>query len=113
MKKYVYPLILLLASSVLLMLIRTYTSFEGKEALLNILTLLLLFSFGASLNDHHKTREDTWLKKMIIMVVFVLVALVYLNILNISFLNTAFSFLGFTSVIYHMLFIYFGYIFFS
>ncbi len=113
MRKYGLPFLILLLGSFGLQLVREYVYVSFKETLLAILTALLLFIFGASLNDHKKTRNDTWLKKMLIMFVYIAFILIYLNVIRIDAISVAMATIGFTNVIYYMLFIYFGYIFFS
>lgn len=113
MRKYGLPFLILIAGSFLLGLAREYIYFSFKEELLTVLTALLLFGFGAALNDHRKTRGDTWLKKMIIMFLFIVFLLIYMGVIRFNFITVALSTLGFTNVIWYMLFIYFGYIFFS
>ena len=112
MKKYGIPFLIIIVASFLMSLIRKHLYVQGLETFLTVLTIVLAFVFGASLNDHRSTRGDTWLKKMIIMFLFVLVALIYFGVINVTFINHAFSFLGFTNIIYYFLFIWFGYLFF-
>ena len=113
MRKYGLPLLILFVSSFLLEIIRQYVYVSFKAGFLTVILAILLFAFGASLNDHRKTRGDTWLKKMIFMFIFVIFVLLQMRVVHFDFIDIAFSTIGFTDVIYQMMYIYLGYVFFS
>lgn len=112
MKRYLKPLGWLIVTSLVLLLIRNYVHFDGVNTFYNIVAALLLFVFGTSMCEYHKTRGDTWLKKMIIMFLFVVTILLHLQVINIPVVNSVLETIGVTSLVYRLLFIYFGYIFF-
>ena len=90
-----------------------YLTFESKQLVGNILWTLLLFIFGATLNDHPKKGGDTWIRKFAVTIVYVLVLLQFLGIFKIAVINNALAAIGVNSIVYYMLFIYFGYLFFA
>ena len=112
MRRYVKPLCWLIITSLILLLIRNYVHFDGVEVMYNVFAALLLFLFGTSMCEHQKTRGDTWLKKMIVMFLFVMTVLLHLHVINIPVVNSVLETIGVTTLVYRLLFIYFGYIFF-
>ena len=113
MKKYGLPFLIIIISAFISEMIRQYVYFSFKAGFLAVVLAILLFAFGASLNDHRKTRGDTWLKKMIIMFLFVVFVLLQLRVVHFDFIDIAFSTIGFTDMIYYMMYVYLGYVFFS
>lgn len=113
MKKYGLPFLILIGGSFLIQLVRNYIFVSFKSTLISILTAILLFGFGISLHERKRKSGDTWLKKMIIMFVYVVFLLIYLGTINIPVINSTLETIGFTSVVYYMLFIYLGFVFFS
>ncbi len=112
MKKYGVPFLILVIGSFLLHLIRANVSFSGKDTLLTVLLAVLAFVFGACLNGSKGSRGDTWVKKMIVMFIFIFMVLVYMGIVRIPVLNQALNFIGVTSSIYLLLFVWLGFLFF-
>ncbi len=112
MKKYGLPFIILVVGSFLLHLIRENVSFTGKDTLLAVLMAVLAFMFGACLNSSHSSRGDTWVKKMIVMFLFIFMVLVYLNVIRIGVINQVLGFIGFTDKLYCLLFVWLGFLFF-
>ena len=112
MKKYGIPFILIIAGSFILYLIRTYISFAGKDTLLAVLTAVMAFIFGATLNSSHSSRGDTWIKKMIVMFLFIFFLLIYMGVVRINLITQALNFIGFNSTMYFFLFVWFGFLFF-
>lgn len=112
MKKYILPFLIIIGGSFLLNIIRKSVSIPSVDVLITVLSVILAFVLGASLNDRRSTRGDSWLRKMIIMFLFIAFVLFYLGVIKAGFLNEAFKYLGFTDIIYYFLFIWFGYLFF-
>ena len=113
MRKNGVPLLFIVVGGFVLSMYRNYLFFPGKETVYAVLEAIFLFILGTQLNDHCKTRGDTWLKKMIIMFLFILFVLNYIRVINISSVNIVLDLIGINTLIYYCLFIYFGYIFFS
>ena len=113
MKKYGLPFLILIVGSFLIQLVRNYIFVSFKAVLISVLTAILLFGFGISLHNHKRKKGDTWLKKMLIMFVYVVFVLMYLGTISIPVIDSALETIGFTNVAYYMLFIYLGFVFFS
>ena len=107
------PFLFIVAGGFLLSLYRNYLFFPGKDVVYSVLVAIFLFILGALMNDHKRTRTDTWLKKMLIMFLFVVFVLNYIGVISISSVNIALDLIGVNTLIYYCLFLYFGYIFFS
>lgn len=112
MKKYLFPFLIMIAGTVVISLIRRYFSFSGIGTLLTVLTIVLEFVFGASLNDHRTTKGDTWIKKMLVMMLAVAVVLYYMHVIRIPAVDHALGLIGFTDTAFCLLFIWLGYLFF-
>ena len=105
------PFLVLVAGSFMLHLIRTRVSFSGKETLLTVLTAVLAFVFGACMNAR-SSKGDTWIRKMIVMFLFILMILIYLGIVRIDAVSLALNSVGFTDMMYCLLFVWLGFLFF-
>jgi len=109
MKRYGIPLIVIFVGSFVLSLIDKYLPFSNT--VIYFLKAMLLFIFGVYLSTYSK-KSSGWVKKFIVAGLFVLVLLFDLGFIRIPLFNKILSFVGFNSIIYAMIYIYFGYIFF-
>lgn len=112
MKKYGLPFIVIVISSLVLYAARTYLALQSIDTVMAILTAFALFVFGVYLNQYKSKRNDTWVKKFIVMGLFLLLLLIQTGYINIVIINQFLRIIKATSVVYYMLYIYFGYIFF-
>jgi len=113
MKKYGIPLIVIIVSSLLMYAVRKYINLEicTSELVQAVLSAGSLFVLGVYLNGN-KGRKDTWIKKFIVMAVFILLFLNETGWYIVPFLNDFMYMIGAKKVIYYMLYVYLGYIFF-
>jgi len=111
MKRYGIPLLVIIIGCLMLFGIRNYIFFSFKDSALVILSALLLFVLGISMSNRSK-KSNGWLKKVVILTLMVLMVLIELGVLRISFLSMIFSKIGSVTLIFSMLYIYFGFIFF-
>ncbi|MGI6509662.1 MAG: hypothetical protein ACOX1L_03625 [Erysipelotrichaceae bacterium] len=109
MKRYGIPLIVILAGSLLLSLIQRY--FPVSSTFIYFLKAMLLFIFGVYLSTYSK-KSSGWIKKFVVAGLFVLVLLFDLGLIRVAVFSRILSFVGINSIIYAMIYIYFGYIFF-
>jgi len=111
MRRYGYPLAVIVLGSLVLWLVRTYAFFEFESTVLTILTALVLFLFGISLSNHHKNKNG-WIKKFIVAALAIALLIVQLGLIKIEVISTILTKIGANSVIFYLFYIYFGYIFF-
>ncbi len=109
MKRYGIPLIVILLGSLILSLIQRYFPVSGT--MIYFLKAMLLFIFGVYLSTYSK-KSSGWVKKFVVAGLFVLVLLFDLGLIKVAVFNRILSFVGINSIIYAMIYIYFGYIFF-
>ena len=64
--RYALPCIIMIVSSLLVRLIRTYIQGAFKTELVAIVIALCLFCFGLSLNIKKRSRYESWLKKVLL-----------------------------------------------
>lgn len=112
MKRYGIPLIVIIISSISLYLFGNYAFFAGKETVTVILTALSLFIFGIYLNITKSRKSDSWIKKFIVFSVFILLIVMQLGLFSIKFISVFLNMIGANYLIYCMLYIYLGFIFF-
>ena len=112
-KKYLVPFLAIILSSLVLTLVRSFVFLENKDVLVTIVTAIVMFLYGTTLNDHVRSKNDTWLKKMIIMALFVVALLINAGVINIPTVNKVLQTAGVVTAVWYMLFIYLGYLFFS
>ena len=109
MKRYGLPLFVILIGSFILSLIQRY--FPAGGTMVYFLKAMLLFIFGVYLSTYSR-KSSGWVKKFFVAGVFILVLLFDLGLIRVALLSRILSFVGVNSIIYAMLYIYFGYIFF-
>lgn len=112
MKRYGVPLIVIVVGSLVLFAFRNYLSIPNMNTIYNVLIACLLFMYGVYLNGYKSKKGDTWIKKFIIMALFILLLLNQLGVLYVAMISKVLNMIGATSLIYYMLYIYLGYIFF-
>ena len=109
MKRYGIPLIVIFVGAFVISLTASYLPLSG--AVIYFLKALLLLIFGVYLSPYSR-RSSNWPKKIVVAGLFVLVLLFDLGLIQVALLSRILSFVGFNSIVYAMLYIYFGYIFF-
>lgn len=114
MRKYGYPLFLIIALALSQKLLFDFQ----KDAVGHFLYLTinggLLFSLGLSLNNYKKSRNQTWVKKLIVVLVVVFFFLYQLDLIVVmSQIKVFFNFIGLNEFIIQMIYIYCGWVFFS
>lgn len=109
MKRYGIPLIVIFAGSFVLSLLDRYLPLDGT--VIYFLKAMLLFIYGVYLSTSSR-KSSGWVKKFVVAGLFVLVLLFDLGLIRVALLSRILSFVGVNSIIYAMLYIYFGYIFF-
>ncbi|MGN1398695.1 MAG: amino acid permease [Erysipelotrichaceae bacterium] len=112
MKRYGYPLIVIVLASLLLYLFRTYVSVSDQYTIYIILESLALFIFGVYLNGYKSRKSNGWVKKFIVFFAFMLLVFMQLGIFELKIISVVLSFIRANSIIYFMLYVYLGYIFF-
>lgn len=112
MRRYGFPLIVIVISSIGLYLFKNYAFFVDKGIWTVILTALALFIFGVYLNNAKSKKSDTWIKKFIVFTFFILLVIMQIGLLRIKFISIFLDVIGADSLIYYMFYIYLGYIFF-
>ena len=112
-RRYILPLLLLLALSLGLRWLGVILSGHLGNALLIILRAVLLFSFGMSLNIAKRRRYESWLKKVIVSFVFIFFLVWDMGYVMIPELKQIFNWLGLYGYIVYLIYIYCGYIFFE
>ena len=112
-RRYILPLLLLLALSLGLRWLSLVLTGSLGQALLIILRAVLLFSFGISLNIAKRRRYESWLKKVIVSFVFIFFLVWDLGYVMIPELKTIFDWLGLNGYIVYLIYIYCGYVFFD
>ncbi|HQB32724.1 MAG TPA: hypothetical protein PLI19_05270 [Erysipelotrichaceae bacterium] len=109
MKRYGIPLIVIFAGSFVLSLLDRYLPLDST--VIYFLKAMLLFIYGVYLSTRSR-KSSGWVKKFVVAGLFVLVLLFDLGLIRVALLSRILSFVGVNSIIYAMLYIYFGYIFF-
>ena len=112
MKRYGYPLIVIVFASLILYLFRTYVSVADQYTIYTILQNISLFIFGVYLNGYKGRKSNGWVKKFIVFFVFLILTFMQLSIFELSIISFVLSFIKANSFIYLMLYVYLGYIFF-
>ena len=112
MKRYGYPLIVIVLASLILYLFRTYVSVTDQYTIYTILQNISLFIFGVYLNGYKGRKSNSWVKKFIVFFVFLILTFMQLSIFELSIISFVLSFIKANSFIYLMLYVYLGYIFF-
>lgn len=110
MKKYLFPLLVIVLGTVALMLFDQYINFSWADKGYYILITLVLFLLGASMNSPKKTGLRG-LKMFLVLGIYVALALYYVGFLRIAALDELLSKFQFTTVSFWMVFIYLGFIF--
>ncbi len=112
MRRYGIPLIVIIISSIGLYLFKNYAFFTYKGTMTVILTALALFIYGIYLNIGKSKKSDTWIKKFIVFSFFILLIMMQLGLFRIRFISIFLDIIGADNLIYSMLYIYLGFIFF-
>ena len=112
-RRYILPLLLLLALSLGLRWLGLILTGDVGNALLIILRAVLLFSFGMSLNIAKRRRYESWVKKVIVSFVFIFFLVWDLGYVMIPELKTIFDLMGLSGYIVYLIYIYCGYVFFD
>lgn len=109
MKRYGIPLIVIFVGSFVLSLLQKY--FPISSTVIYFLKAMLLFIFGVYLSTYSK-KSSGWVKKFVVAGLFILVLLFDLGYIQVPIFSNVLAFIGVNSIIYAMIYIYFGYIFF-
>jgi len=110
--KWLMPLIVLLALSLIIMVIDSFVVGIYNKVLTTILTAALLFVFGMFLGNRKKRRQ-TWLRKLIISFVLLLIVGKQLNWIEFNLLWNILNDIGINAVILNSAIIYCGWAFFD
>ncbi len=112
-KKYFIPLLLILCLSFLVPLLETYLYGELFRVLFIIIRASILFALGVNFNYHHRSKNQSWFKKVVISFLVVFFVLSQIGVIFVSGLNEFFNIIGFNGYIIYFLYIYFGWGFFD
>ena len=110
MKKYGVPLVVVVIGSLFLYIINTYVQLVFKSQVMTVLTSFVLFLFGFYLNGAKRGRSGA-LRRVIVIILYLALLVVQTGLINLNFLEIVLSEIGATSVVFYMLYFYFGYIY--
>lgn len=107
------PIAVMLLMSIGLRWLSVVLTGELGNAIIILLRSLLLFWYGLTLNNSHKRRNETWLRKVIISFVFIFFLVWDLGYIMIPELKNFFDNIGLYGYIVYLIYIYCGWAFFD
>ena len=113
LKRYVYPLLIILIISLGLNLLRNILQDAFFNPLFIILNASLLFAFGMHLNIYKRSKNQAWFKKLVISFFLIFFLVWQLDYIMIPELKGIFNMLGINGSIISLVYIYCGWAFFD
>ncbi len=111
--RYALPFIIMVVSSLLVRLIRTYIRGAFSTELVAIVIALCLFCFGLSLNIKKRSRYESWLKKVLLSFILLFFVCWDLGYVVFPAIKSVFDFFGINGFVVYMVYIYCGWAFFD
>lgn len=110
MKKFGYPLFVLLVGALVIFILNTYTFFAFKETIMSVISALYLFILGTSFNRSTGKRKHKALK-MICLLLFILFLLLELNAIKVNIVIAIVNMIGLNQLIYYAIYVYLGFLY--
>lgn len=111
LKSYVYPLLVLIIGGLFLKFLNLYLTMTNKALIIAIVLALLCFAFGISLFPYKRSKG--WIKKMLVVFIFVFLLYWDLGYLHFKQVQDVISLLGINDLIFKLLYVYLGWTFFE
>lgn len=110
-RKLGVPFLLIFISALVTKLITTYVVSDVTPTLINIIIVIALCVFGATLNVSRGKRHGNVYKKLIAILIVIFLLFMQLNLFTFSSVSNIFGFFGVDAFYINMLYIFCGYLF--